>query len=421
MRNRYLQNEYHSIWLFASLMVIYAIVYMTKNCYSAAMVLLVNDGVLSKSQTGVISAAFYIIYAPFQIIGGLAADKYSPQKLIAIGLIGATIANVLIVFNTNYYFMLTVWTLNGAIQFGIWPAVFKMVSSNLAPVHRHRGVFYIAMASTLGLILSYLFAAVASSWRSNFVVSATALILCTLYWIPTGRFFERNMVDEDIIMHGVSDIPEYKNNVPKRAGALIPLMIKSGLILILPVAMIQTLLSIGIQSLTPSMIAESYDSVSPSLASILTVIPVVMGVGGKFVMKAVFEKVKHSECSVLAAAILISLPMLLIMLFIGRISAITMVIVISLFVLTSNGAYLIINPYITVHFSKFGKAASVSGILNSMASFGIVISNLVSTAIADNMGWKAVIISWIIFALVSAVFVIIAYFPWKKFLKSLAD
>ena len=80
-----MENEHLSLMLFMVVAVIYCLIYMTKNCFSAAMVLLVSEGVLTKTQTGNISAMFYLIYAPFQIVGGLAADRFSPYKLIAIG------------------------------------------------------------------------------------------------------------------------------------------------------------------------------------------------------------------------------------------------------------------------------------------------------------------------------------------------
>ena len=94
MNDKCIHNEKISIALFFLTLIMYSLVYMTKNCYSAAMVLLVNEGILTKTQTGSISAAFYLFYAPFQIIGGMAADKYSPFNLIFIGLFGSTLCNL---------------------------------------------------------------------------------------------------------------------------------------------------------------------------------------------------------------------------------------------------------------------------------------------------------------------------------------
>ena len=102
----HLENKSVSKKFFWTLWIMYAVVYMTKSCYSAAMASIVHEGVLTKSQTGFITAAFYFVYAPLQILGGVFADKYNPEKMIKIGLIGGAIANLIIFCNQNYYVML---------------------------------------------------------------------------------------------------------------------------------------------------------------------------------------------------------------------------------------------------------------------------------------------------------------------------
>ena len=54
------------------------------NCYNGAMAGIVEAGILTKSQTGLINSMFYLVYAPLQIVGGRAADKYSPEQLIKV-------------------------------------------------------------------------------------------------------------------------------------------------------------------------------------------------------------------------------------------------------------------------------------------------------------------------------------------------
>lgn len=92
---------------------------MTKNMFSSAMATIVEEGFMTKSQTGLINAVFWLVYAPFQVVGGFAADKYSPYKLIVIGLVGAMIANIVIYFNQSYPVMMGAWVFNAIVQFGL--------------------------------------------------------------------------------------------------------------------------------------------------------------------------------------------------------------------------------------------------------------------------------------------------------------
>ncbi len=420
MKNKYMENEHLSVLLFFSIAIMYAIIYMTKNCYSAAMVRLVEEGTLTKSQTGTISALFYLVYGPFQIVGGIAADKYSPYKLIAIGFIGAVLANALIVLNDNYYFMMIVWTLNGVVQFGVWPAIFKLVSTALAPVHRHNGVFYISFASTIGLIMSYLLAGAVSGWRMNFIVSAVALAIVSIYWLVVGKFFDCKMVDEDVHGHGNPHLPEVQKHEKSHGSGFGKLIITSGLVLVLPVLVLQSVFSLGIQSVAPSMFAESYDHVSSSVASLLTIVPIIVGVAGKFVIKGIYRKKIYNECMSMAICLALLLPVFGGMLFVGKISIWLMVILVSMVTLIASAASTLPFTFICVRFSRLGKGATVSGLINSMSAFGIVVANYVSPRVADafNNNWVPVIMVWMGFALVSSLISLAAFFPWKKFIKN---
>ena len=96
--NMHLENKSVSKKFFWMLWIMYAVVYMTKSCYSGAMASIVHEGVLTKSQTGLITASFYFVYAPLQILGGIFADKYNPEKMIKIGLVGSGVANLINIF-----------------------------------------------------------------------------------------------------------------------------------------------------------------------------------------------------------------------------------------------------------------------------------------------------------------------------------
>ena len=122
--NIHLENKKESRYFFIFIWIMYAMVYMTKNCFSSAMASIVAEGVFTKTQVGLITSLFYLVYAPFQIVGGFVADKKSPEKLIQIGLIGGAISNLIIFFNQNYYVILITWVFNGIVQFALWLSVF---------------------------------------------------------------------------------------------------------------------------------------------------------------------------------------------------------------------------------------------------------------------------------------------------------
>ena len=101
MKHRYLENKRISLYVIILLVISYSSICLSKNGFSTAMVFIVKEGLLTKSETGVISAMFYMVYAPMQIVGGMLADKWHPEKFLILGYIGAGIANLIIFFNQS--------------------------------------------------------------------------------------------------------------------------------------------------------------------------------------------------------------------------------------------------------------------------------------------------------------------------------
>ena len=153
--NIHFENKRASRIFFVFIWLMYALVYMTKNCFSGALSAIVEEGTLSLTEASWIIASFYIAYTPLQILGGIFADRISPEKLITIGLVGSAASNVVIFFNQNFYVMLISWVFSAIIQFALWPAVFKIVSSQLVRGDRAKMIFFMQFASAGGLIMAY--------------------------------------------------------------------------------------------------------------------------------------------------------------------------------------------------------------------------------------------------------------------------
>ena len=133
--NIHLENKGVSRRFFIYIFLMYSLVCMTKNCFNGALADIVSEEILTKSQTGLITAMFYIVYTPLQIVGGIFADRFSPERMIKIGLIGGAIANTIIFFNHNYYVMLASWIFNAVVQFALWPSTYKIRTVQITDQH----------------------------------------------------------------------------------------------------------------------------------------------------------------------------------------------------------------------------------------------------------------------------------------------
>lgn len=415
MVRKSLRDDKKSVILFILIFVVYALIYLTKNCFSAAMAPIVAEGIMTKSETGLIAAVFYLIYAPFQIVGGFAADRYSPYKLLLLGTLGAGICNLLVYFfSENYVAMLIIWSLNAIIQFGIWPAVFKIITSQLKEVHRVKGVFYISFSVTAGLVLSYICAAIITNWKINFLLSAIILFACVAALMVVYPRIEKAMVpDEELDVFSQST---KKQNHEKQKGVL-SLVIRSGALILLVVYAIQGLLNLGLKALAPVMLMENYESVSPAFANILNIILVVASSGGLFFSRLPFFK-KFSDVSSIAIMFAVTIPMLVVVTFIGNVSIALIVVVLSL-LLISVSSMTVFFSYITKAFEKFGLGGTLAGLFNCMSAVGLVLANYVFAKLAEEFGWGFTTKSWLIIAIVSFALTALTIPIWRNFKKKM--
>ena len=409
MNHMHFVNRKRSKQFFWLVWIIYSVVYMTKSCFAAAMASIVFEGVMTKSQTGLITATFYIVYTPLQIVGGIAADRYDPEALIKIGLIGSGIANLIVFFNHNYYLVLVVWTLNAVAQSSVWSSVFKIISSQLEPHERRSATYYISLNTAAGVMLAYLVAAVLPKWHYNFAVSAVALFLSALLLHIATKRFKKDMV-QDSEVKPESPVEKELSNVS--AGKLFA---ESGLYILLIVVFLRVIVLNCVKTLSSTMLMENYKEVSPSIGNFINV--AIIGVGliaVVFVKRVLYPKrIKSAPTGgaiMVAVTLLFSIPLM----FIGRVSLAITVFSLCVMLGTLTAAQLFTN-YCSLRFEKFSKSGMVSGITNAVSSFAVVINSYGVTKAAEYFSWQTVAKMFVLMLAVSLLLSLIALPFWKRF------
>ncbi len=412
-RNTYIKDYKKSRNFFWMLFAVYTVVYVTKQCFSAALASIVAEGVLTKSQTGLISGAFYFFYGPLQVVGGVWADKYNSELLVKVGIIGGAIANLIIFLNHNFYVMLIVWLLNGVIQFPLWTAVFKMITSGIAPEYRQKSVFYISFTATIALAMAFVIGALVPAWEYNFAISFLMLVVCVVifhfscrkadkYSVPITNIIPQNQGEraEHIIHTGISSIR---------------LFAVSGFFMLIPVTVFRNMVENGIKSISPAMLTEVYPNINPSFGNLLNVLIILSGfVGILLFKKLLYPKHIKNEVTAHMLSMLLPLPFMAVLLFIGGVSS-------GFTVLSLCAASLLLSPTSMIvnlccmRFAKFGKNGTAAGIVNTAASYAIMFMNYLFLKLADDFGWKAVTVMWFAMTAVSVILLLIVMRRWNRF------
>ena len=410
LTNVHLENRRISRQFYLIIWIEYALIYMTKNCFGAAMASIVNEGFMTKSQTGLINAVFFIFYGPLQIVGGLLADRYNPENLIKIGLVLSGIINMLLFFFHDFVTMLILWALNGIAQFAIWPAIVKIITSQLAPEDRKDGAFYIAFASVGGLLVSYLAAALISKWEYNFLVSSCVLFVLALLWITECHNVDRFMIPDP----KPSAVQQTTTFYTGKTGKLFRV---SGFYFIILFFFFRTVVDQGVKTFSPTMLMELYDGVTPAIGNLLNILIIGTNLIGAFAIRRLYPKYIRSEVAAALIASVTALPLCGLFLLGGRLHLALMVVCLCGVSCLVNCGTVLINCC-NIHYSQYGKSATTAGIINFVASVAIIVVNYGIALLADLYGWRVVLIVFCACMVIGTAAIAYAVPRWKRFVKS---
>lgn len=184
----------------------YALYYVCRMAMAVVKQPLIDGGIFSAAQLGIIGSAFYFVYAAGKFANGFIADYCNIRRFMATGLLVSTVVNLLMGalgllqgwwgFSSAILFIIfaVVWGVNGYCQsMGAPPGVISL--SRWFPLNR-RGTYYSILSATpylgkslsvfaLGLVVGWI------GWEYGFIFSAIA-----------------GVIGSAIILIFVSDTPE---------------------------------------------------------------------------------------------------------------------------------------------------------------------------------------------------------------------
>ncbi len=415
MKGRHLENETISWLAFIACALTYIVISLSRNIYSPAIAAIIQEGLFSKERAGIITASFYLFYGCMQFFGGFLCDRYSPFKILLIGLIGSLFCNIGMALSHSFVPMLVLWTISGIAQFGTWPSIVKVIASVIMPEHRQKSMFLISFTYTIGAIISYLMGLVVlqiASWQSLFWTSATALFLCGVFVVYAEKRINANLVDDEENLQKNEKRPQKANSESLPIWSMI---FTTGLVFLFIPGLVRSALDTGLSGWIPTMIVENYEDISPSIASFLTAILFAVRLFAIYLLNWLYPRrcrnLVIAMCILFAAA----LPFIGVIILIGKLPAIMMVLALAVTITIMTAAAQVINVIIPASFEKQGKTGAVSGILNTFGAFGAMSGSYMYGFIAERFNWIATGIFSFIIAAVSIVFILCAAPLWKRF------
>ena len=101
--------------------------------------------------------------------------------------------------------------------------------------------------------------------------------------------------------------------------------------------------------------------------------------------------------------------------FIGNVHHLLILIALCLSVLMLHGASPFTQSFVTLHFDKYGRIGTVSGIINAVASLGNIMASYIFAKMAEVMSWKDVTLSWLGAIALCIILCVFVYRCWTHF------
>lgn len=188
------KNAKNAIMIGTLCSVSYFAVYIARNILGAVTPKMVEAG-YSESYIGSISSLYFVFYAVGQLINGMIGEKIKAKWMIAIGLFGGGITNLVFSqITANKTAAMIAYGMTGLFLSMIYGPMTKVVSENTEPIHATRCSLGYDFASffgspSAGLLASFL------AWQSVFTVSTVVMaIMATLIFVFFTSFERKGII-----------------------------------------------------------------------------------------------------------------------------------------------------------------------------------------------------------------------------------
>ncbi len=385
---------------------IYFASYVTRINFATVISEFITAEAVRKTEASIILTAMSITYGFGQLVSGYLGDRLNPSHLIFSGLITSTVMNILLpIVAPNIAVMTAVWAVNGIAQAFMWPPLIKILIATLSNDEYLHAMPLFGISTGGGTVCVYLVAPLLInlfSWRAVFVFSAIFGAVASFAWLISSRK----------LLAGVEfDYSKVRRDKRLRqSNVKIPILLM--IAIIIPIAL-QGALRDGITTWVPSFIAETFN-LSNDKSILTSVILPTFHILFNFVVYKFLKLMRNNVfASITTLFMLLALFCTMLVIFGTQALwfALPLLAGVSGFVHGTNSLQ---TCCIQRYFPKTGNIAFISGLLNSAVYVGSSISTYAFAAITEKFGWNMTIVSWVIIAVVGALFSIFCSFECKK-------
>lgn len=372
-------NARKAIYIGTLCSVSYLAVYIARNVLSAVTPAMIEAG-YSESYIGSISSLYFAFYAFGQLINGSIGDRIKAKWMIATGLTGAGVTNLLFsIVVANQYAATAAYAMTGFFLSMIYGPMTKVVSENTEPIYATRCSLGYTFASffgtpSAGLLASFL------AWNNVFSVSSAALLAMSVIGFSFFTVFEK----KGIVRYG-----QYKRSNKQRGG--IGLLIKHDIVRFAFISIITGVVRTSVVFWLPTYISQYLDYPADVSAMIFTGATLVISLTA-FIAVFLYEKLGRDMYKTVTLTLACSAVAFLLTYFV-RLPMLNIIFIV-LAIMASNGAATMLWSRYCPGLRDTGMVSGATGFLDFLSYMSAAAANLIFANAVTVIGWGNLILVW---------------------------
>ncbi|MCL2815029.1 MAG: MFS transporter [Oscillospiraceae bacterium] len=375
--------------MFTACWAVYFCVYAGRLNYSAAMVWLIDAGLLSKTEAGLVASCFFAAYGLSQVFAGYIGDRVSPFKMVFAGVALSSLCNFSMALFSGTFALCVFWGLNGVVQALIWAPIIRIISQVLPPEMRFKASVDIVASVPAGTIFTYFLSTLLLkyfSWRSVFYSAGIILAVISIFWLVCTASGRQYFAPEEENEKAADEPPKkHKKGDKKLFWGII-------VILIFPV-LLHGMLKDSVTAWFPVFLTESHN-IAPSFAVFITILLPVVNIFGIYAAKYILLKLKKNELLACSFFFLACFAALALMFGLGRYNLFAAAFFAAAATAGMTGANVVLISVLPAYFGKIGLTSTITGVLNSLIYAGSALSVTSSGKIVERFGWGMTALVW---------------------------
>jgi len=400
----------------------YASFYLLRVNYSVALPLIQDEFGFSNTDVGIVASSLLAAYAIGQFVNGQLGDKFKARRMIALGLITSAVLNILFgisgIFLAGTAFIwsiVIIWGLNGYFQSMGWAPTVKTIANWFSKEERGKISGFVGTSYILGGAISTALAGAivgaTGDWRWIFWLPAMICVAIAIHW-----YLRAKNAPEEVGLPTIEEISENRIDYKEvredhHIGFKETLLLVSKNKYIWVAAFALFCLNIVRYGFMTWGVAIFHDQTGDIVYSAYKMVAFPLaGCVGAIFAGYFSDKYLNSRRAPIAAVMLFLLAIFCILFSLTQEShwAIGLIVLLGIGFFTF-GPHVLIVGAIPMDFGSRKAASSATGFIDGFGYIGAAITGVGSGFLADQFGWGASFLFWIIGAVIAGILMVVMW------------